>query len=850
VNGIETVGSGNAQQLASLNFEFVEATEVKTGGLDAEYGGLMGGQINSVTKSGGNEFHGGLYAYYFDDSFQAQSRNLSNPSLATYGRGITQYDIGGFLGGYIIKDKLWFFTSYDYNKTKQTQSGYNYTNPRITINGQHPTSWANGRNLESNSRDPQYAVKLSYNVNENHKLSLSFFGDESRATYFGYLTSPNETPSHFKDETNNYGVSLQWNATWTPKFFTEAVIGTRRSWVNDGQPTSDLALHSNFVVSYYGGYLGYPYDFATGTSAQWSGGPRLTNLTGVVSPQYGVGELESEKDYNDQLRLKATNLFNVGKTKMELSYGVQYYDITYDRLSGYSGTPVLDSNPYDPFYGQYTTTGAEVAWFPPSYWGITPKNHPNTDFNGDGILNNDYIYMLSRGRYNNAIAHTSQKYYAYWAQDNWNLTDYFMLKLGVRLDQVHLKGDATQTLTPNPQGVDANGFQLYGKGVEGTGPARELNINDNFAPRVGFTWDIAHNGKSKLYGFFGRYFERIPNDIAIRSLTTEWDAQAFYIDPQLTTTMDQWDSYPWSAYELSGDPTLSPTLGTNQTVIEGDPHGGKIKGPYNDEYILGFQYEVAPDLTMGVRAIYRDLGRTIEDLSVDNGNTYVVTNPDQWTDVWVHNSQGDYKFPKPTRRYSALEITVDKRMSNHWQMGGSYVLSRLEGNYDGLFAPANQQVDANITSAYDIPEFLVNSFGLLSNDRTHVLKVYGGYTFDWGLDLSGRFNLQSGTPIEKMGTYPGYGQLETRLVPRGSAGRTPTTWTLDLGAQYNLKLFKTNLGLRVDIFNLTNEQKTTMVDQRYNLTNADPARKDNVYWGLETAHQNPRSVRFAVRWTF
>ena len=63
-------------------------------------------------------------------------------------------------------------------------------------------------------------------------------------------------------------------------------------------------------------------------------------------------------------------------------------------------------------------------------------------------------------------------------------------------------------------------------------------------------------------------------------------------------------------------------------------------------------------------------------------------------------------------------------------MQGSYVLSRLDGNYEGLFSNDNGQLDPNITSKYDIPSLLVNAYGLLPNDRTHVLKVYGGYFFE------------------------------------------------------------------------------------------------------------------------
>jgi outer membrane receptor protein involved in Fe transport len=76
-----------------------------------------------------------------------------------------------------------------------------------------------------------------------------------------------------------------------------------------------------------------------------------------------------------------------------------------------------------------------------------------------------------------------------------------------------------------------------------------------------------------------------------------------------------------------------------------------------------------------------------------------------------------------------------------------------------------------------------------------------------------------------------------------------------VGAQYNIKLFKTNLGLRVDVFNLTNEQRVTSVDENWNYEDADAPLavlnvKENPLWGYPLTTQAPRSVRLALRWTF
>ncbi len=822
VNGIEVVGAADGLNNMGLNFDFIEATEVKTGGLDAEYGGLMGGQVNSITKSGGNEFHGGLFLYYFDSSWAAQPRAIDNKSIVSNFPGnMTQWDLGGFLGGYIVKDKLWFFASYDYNKTKMSYGPQTGADAYITLNGAPATSWANASGYENNYRDPQYALKLTWNVSQNHKLSMSFFGDRYNSDTYRNLANYNETASPVNFNQDNYGLTFQWNATWTPKFFTEAVVGTRRTFDNTTPKTAEAMNNWGYYYGYSGStYGGYQVIPIAGTNSG-----RYANLTSYL-PSLGGRTYDTTTDYNDQFRLKATNIFS-GWGHHELSYGVQYFNVTYNYNFNYTGPGVTHSDTVlydpgtglyinDPFTGETSPGGAIVAWY---------------NYGANAYLFRAQYFMNDQNK------HTNQKYYAYWAQDNWNLTDYFMLKLGVRLDQIHMTGQQNTVNIPHNLEIAKYGSDPYNLA---TGAPREVRINDELAPRLGFTWDVAHNGKSKLYGFFGQYYERIPNDMAVRALTDEYFTFEYFMDYGLTT--------PYG---------FSFSYGAHPTQIQGGPGGGKLKGSYNEEWILGFQYEIAPNFTMGVRGIYRSLGRAIEDISLDGGMTYIVTNPDAWNGYFEYAPRtengvkkwGMYTFPKPTRIYRGLEITADKRFSNHWQMGGSYVLSRLEGNYEGLFSNDNGQLDPNITSKYDLPSLLVNAYGLLPNDRTHVLHLYGSYSFDWGLDLGANFTLMSGTPISQYGRDALYGTNEGFCFPRGTAGRTPTIWSLDASAQYNIKLFKTNLGLRLDIFNLTNQQSTTSVDQEWNAVDTGSVQTWK-YWGMETSHQQERRIRVAVRWTF
>jgi hypothetical protein len=113
--------------------------------------------------------------------------------------------------------------------------------------------------------------------------------------------------------------------------------------------------------------------------------------------------------------------------------------------------------------------------------------------------------------------------------------------------------------------------------------------------------------------------------------------------------------------------------------------------------------------------------------------------------------------------------------------------------------------------------------------------------------------IQSGTPVSKMMLYGwcgAYGNYDTR----GSNGRTPTTWALDLGVQYTFALGKHlgDLAVRLDVFNVTNNQATTGVYQTWAVqAYADgPWVLDNTNWGRPYAHQPPRLLRLGLRWTF
>src|SRR5437764_9737205 len=115
IDGLNTTQIRSGTEGKTLNFDFVQEVEVKTGGMPAEYGRMTGGVINAITKSGGNEFSGGVFAFDQPRGLRADNATLTQRPF-TQGSTIddkSQADYGADLGGYFIKDRLWVFGAYN-----------------------------------------------------------------------------------------------------------------------------------------------------------------------------------------------------------------------------------------------------------------------------------------------------------------------------------------------------------------------------------------------------------------------------------------------------------------------------------------------------------------------------------------------------------------------------------------------------------------------------------------------------------------------------------------------------------------------------------------------------------------
>jgi outer membrane receptor for Fe3+-dicitrate len=784
IDGLNTTGAELGDKGKTLNFDFVEEIEVKTGGLPAEYGRMTGGVINVLTKSGGNQFKGDAFGFYEGGGLQSDNSTASKrPETTTTVTDIDKrWDFGGDLGGYLVKDKVWFFGAY--NRTNRTD------NVTVVRQLSTPGSPGPGSVVPRDTTRDLFAGKLTWSLSPNHTITGSVFGDP------GEITGPVFTIA---------GPSITWD-------------GVNKIGSTDFVGRYDGTLSDSFLVrAMYGLHKEKSTIDGAGKSI-----PQLIDQT--VSPNSvanGFGFFQDQNFSRDVFKLDLTKFLGTHEIKVGGDY--ELTNTTNNNWNGGGGQRIYQRRSSGVIYYRHRFYVNDLASgfdrSDPNTWQIAAP-------------------LTSKPR---------SKSYAAYFQDSWKVTPYLTLNLGVRYELQDVQNRFNETA---------------------------FKLNKNWAPRLGFIWDLTKNGKSKLYANYGRFYENVPQDINIRAFGGE--VQCF-------------------CYNFSSDPAdylQDPNAPARQSLLGGaEPVDPNLKGQYIDEVLGGFEYEVAPNFVLGTKFTYRTLGRAIEDFLVDPENgTYAIANLGEGTlgkTIYFYDYVGSAPAPKATRKNYSWEVTARKRFSNNWQFLASYVWQKLEGNYDGLFQNSTGQLDPNINSAFDYADFLINAQGRLSAERQHQLKFDGSYQFSGALDgLNIGFSTwyYSGLPLNAYGFSQAYNNWEYYLAPRGSVGRGPADWEADLHVSYPIKVGeRSRINVIADIFNLFNRQAIAQYDERYNLTSDDvcagiPNGLCNGDGGLQyvpnsinpvgqlsdpratatnpdylkkgTAFTQPRSIRIGVRFTF
>ncbi len=208
---------------------------------------------------------------------------------------------------------------------------------------------------------------------------------------------------------------------------------------------------------------------------------------------------------------------------------------------------------------------------------------------------------------------------------------------------------------------------------------------------------------------------------------------------------------------------------------------------------------------------------------------------------------------RASRYFRGLELDVTHRFADRFYLLASYLYSKLEGNFDGLVNQSVGQTMPGENYDFDYIDVVPNSYGRLALDRRHQFKLSGTYAFPFGLQAGINAFVFSGAPVSITGYahlgYPAY------LEPRGLYGELPWTYNVDLHLEYPFRFGAVSVVPIVDVFNLTNVQQVTAIDQVYNTRptgdQSPPyTNPTNPTFGMATAWQRPRLIRLGARVSF
>jgi hypothetical protein len=790
VEGQETANLIGGYSHTNVPFDFIQEVEVKSSGVQAEYGGALGGVVNVIMKKGTSHYHGSLFIQFENQGLDAgpnasirydplstiNPTNWSSSALPTCTPTLVAAGTPCYQG----------YSDATYQGYQNTKDHFSDIRPGFTFGGPLvPFS-------------PRFRDKVYFFVGFNPDLNR-----DARSVNYGPASAGNPASGviPFSQNTNTYYTTARIDAQVSQKV---RVFG---SWLYQLQkqygqalPPADSKLAFNYTTgagqfnlasandpSIYGHNLGFTApNITVNTGADITLTPSVVSTTrfGYYFENYhDFGFPEGGVIYSWQTNglgqtagtvtgpLAQITNYNASKA-IELSQDVAWYKSTKFGVHNFKFGYQLNRNSNniqqiynEPLIQLFPGTGS--FYDPGSPLGIancaaistqlgTPQdNHGGCQGpNGDG-----YATIYDFGTSGNAIAYNN----GFYGQDSWTAGRGITIDAGIRAEKEFLPGEA------------------FGGGA----PQKPINFGwkDKIAPRIGVAWDVFRDGKMKVFGGYGQFYDQMKLNVAISSFGGQYWNNCTYVlaDSNYQSIVPQFNSS--NRYCPSGStattanfsggttpsnalfvenlnqrafPTTCPTCSTTQ---EGVAPGLK---PYEQhEALFGTDYQLTSTLALEVRYDRRRLDHVIEDAAVYNpavGETFVIVNPGQGVNATVSgycnflygygapgcdNQGGAYPAnnnPQAARSYDGVEFRVTKAMSNHWYGLFSYTYSHFRGNYTGLTSSDlsdggnGGRNSPNNSRAFDEPYFQYNaqggsSSGLLPTDRPNTFKADAYYQF-------------------------------------------------------------------------------------------------------------------------
>jgi hypothetical protein len=746
--GTNMTGLRNTGNIAP-NPDAVEEFRVVTNSYSAEYGRFAGGVINILTKSGTNQYHGSLFEFFRNNDLNAYTWG------AITATPLHRNQYGGSFGGPIRKNKTFFFGTY--SGLRQIQSSFlnsaivptalertgDFSQSKVLPVDPTSSALFPGNVIPKSRLDPtaqnilnkyipaanlpgnfwQGTIPNPYNTSEYLTKIDHAVSDRQRLTGSYYLTQGHNSQSP--------GGNIPWS---TQNF----------DWRQQNVNLSDtVSLNPNTVNQFW---MTYTRNF----------GGRLS------TPQLSLGDLGSS--FNVQgtpslPQITVTGYFTLSQAISGPVAGTNFYSVR-DQLSHtrgrhslkFGGELSLNKDIQQTLlnnYGVFSFTGAKTA-----------NTKLGAAFSGNGLA--DFVLGVPVTMNQDAPITAYDNFWtgALFVQDDYRIHPRLTLNLGMRYELQTPPTDPFNRESTFEAGVQSQ--VLKGANV----PTGLLVAGDpgitrgivglqklHFSPRVGLAWDPFGNGKTSIRAGAGIFYGSISGN--------EWNStsnyQPFAVREQFNTVQSLTNPYGLLPGGVSPFPynynPASPGFIFPAAIYGMAPN---FKWPYTYQFNFSVERQIVKDLTV-TAAYVGSLGRRLpfaEDLNYPFYNSTATTsNVNNRRPIEPGILSNIYSVQSVMNTaYHALQITAEKRMSNHFMAKGFYTFSKdLE----------DVQLDNNTTNggAEDYHNLALDR-GRSDNDRRHVMVSSMIWNMDYfgksspfvrhvinGWELSAILTLESGLPF-------------------------------------------------------------------------------------------------------
>ena len=736
----------------------VQEFSVVTSNFSAQYGRATGGVVNVLTKSGTNNFRGTGYDFYRSDKLATNT--FDNKANGIEKGEFTRHQMGFSVGGPIRRDKLHFFTNLEYIRVRSTDTLISWVpTPQLIAASAQPTRdffAAYGGNVNANGPvltrgevssilnatgsgafqslpastpafarvektlpidagggdpqdDYQWVTRVDVTLNNNSQMYIRYamqdqqaeLGTNSASPYAGFDTGYlNKNHNILASFTKVYGSTFttQTKVTWNRLLGDQPLNG-------DYQPT--LYMNPTTPVSLQG------YDISFPGYLPWSPG----NAIPFGGPQKLL------QFYQDQTWIRG---------KHDLRFGGSYVHIADDRTFGAYANAVEALN----------LTSAALPALDNFVQGRLARFQ--TAINPEGYPGGSYVTPVSLPSFTSFNTYNE---FALYANDNWSIGNRVTVNLGIRyeyygpqtksdpkFDSNFYYGDPNVSVSSSSPAEIVRGIASGAPLPTSDSPIGALWKSDwnNWAPRVGFAWDVAGDGRTSVRGGYGMGYERNFGNVTYNVL--------FNPPKYLVASIDAGLDVPTMPIFVDNAGPFGGVAGVTKTIPGGSLRhvDQNIETAYAHFYGLSLQKQIGRALTGSVEYTGSS-GRKLYDLADPNkpGAALIYTGTGTATSrpnprFTAFNTRGN----RGQSQYNGVTFGLDLRQlaETGLQLSAKYTLSSTHDNLSTTFSDdGNNNYNLGYLDAYDA----MLDWGSAQFDARHRVALSGVWQLPFAQGATG-----------------------------------------------------------------------------------------------------------------